>query len=223
MPIQTATNPTTGERIAFINGQWVPYTQSATNDAGQKAFLVGSQWMYEPAPEPAPEPEKGFFSNIGNLLVEGGKQAIGAAKVAPSVTAGTVGQEQAATIAEEAARKPKVMPKELQETMGAFKDESKQYEEAKGGWETAKAVGNFALEFGKQALTNPKGVAYMTAQSAANMAPSIAGMIVGGKAGALAGSPWAPAALRLEQRLAASAAALPARPLWRSAPSSLTA
>jgi len=41
MAIQTATNPETGERVALVSGSWVPYTQSATNDQGQKAFLVG--------------------------------------------------------------------------------------------------------------------------------------------------------------------------------------
>ena len=188
MPIQTATNPTTGERIAFINGEWVPFTQSATNAAGQKAFMVGGQWMAEPEPTPEPQPEKGFFSGIGSLLKQSGEQALGAAKVAPSVISGNVSPELAGTITEQVSRKPTDQPKELTEVLGAFKDEAQQYEEAKGFGPTAKAVGNFALEFGKQAITNPKGVAYLTAQSAAQMAPSIAGMIAGGKIGGIAGA-----------------------------------
>jgi hypothetical protein len=43
-------------------------------------------------------------------------------------------------------------------------------------------------EFGKQVLTNPKGAAYLTAQSAANMAPAIVGMLLGGRTGAAVGS-----------------------------------
>ena len=45
MAIQTATNPQTGETIALVNGQWAPVGQTATNDQGQKAYLVDNQWI----------------------------------------------------------------------------------------------------------------------------------------------------------------------------------
>lgn len=43
--MQTATNPQTGEKVVLISGEWVPYSQSATNKAGVKAFLVGDEWI----------------------------------------------------------------------------------------------------------------------------------------------------------------------------------
>lgn len=50
MAYQTATNPGTGEKIVLIGDQWTPYTQSATNAQGAKAFLVNNQWLTEEAP-----------------------------------------------------------------------------------------------------------------------------------------------------------------------------
>jgi len=47
MAIQTATNPETGERLALVSGQWQPVLQSATNDKGVKAFLVGDKWLVD--------------------------------------------------------------------------------------------------------------------------------------------------------------------------------
>lgn len=45
MALETATNPTTGERVALVNGQWQPIAQTATNKEGKKAYLVGEQWL----------------------------------------------------------------------------------------------------------------------------------------------------------------------------------
>ncbi len=145
----------------------------------EKDAVVGSK-------EEAPK-DKGFFSNIGELAVEGGQRAIGSAKVSPSVISGNVGPEQAGVITEQLGMKPAVQPKELTEVQGAFKDEAEAWKKAQGFTESVSPFIGFVTEFGKQALTNPKGVAYMTAQSAANMAPSIAGMIAGGKMGSVLG------------------------------------
>lgn len=145
----------------------------------EKDAVVGSK-------EEAPK-DKGFFSNIGELAVEGGQRAIGSAKVSPSVISGNVGPEQAGVISEQLGMKPTVQPKELTEVQGAFKDEAEAWKKAQGFTESVSPFIGFVTEFGKQALTNPKGVAYMTAQSAANMAPSIAGMIAGGKMGSVLG------------------------------------
>ena len=61
--MQTATNPQTGERVVLINGQWLPFTQSATDDKGQKAFLSGGQWIVAPSMAQAPEkPTTGAFA-----------------------------------------------------------------------------------------------------------------------------------------------------------------
>lgn len=43
--MQTATNPDTGEKVVLIGSEWKPFTQSATNPQGVKAFLVGNQWL----------------------------------------------------------------------------------------------------------------------------------------------------------------------------------
>ena len=69
----------------------------------------------------APKEDGGFFSNIGNLLVEGGKRTYGAAKLAPSVISGSVGPEEAAAVAQELQRKPTVQPKALQEAKKALR------------------------------------------------------------------------------------------------------
>jgi hypothetical protein len=59
MALETATNPETGERVALVNGQWRPITQSATNKEGVKAYLVDDNWVSDiplPAtPEATPE------------------------------------------------------------------------------------------------------------------------------------------------------------------------
>lgn len=57
MPLQTATNPQTGERVVLVGDQWQPVAQTATNKEGQKAYLVGGKWLVDdrqapPAPAP---------------------------------------------------------------------------------------------------------------------------------------------------------------------------
>lgn len=54
MALQTATNPQTGDRVALVGGEWKPITQTATNKAGARAYLVGSEWVVDEAPAPAP-------------------------------------------------------------------------------------------------------------------------------------------------------------------------
>jgi len=79
MALQTATNPQTGERIALINGRWVPFSQTATNpQTGQKAFLVNGQWVVAEGQAPTPpEPEitrnpfKGAVARGAELLGSG--------------------------------------------------------------------------------------------------------------------------------------------------------
>ena len=150
------------------------------------------QWWSKDPEATAPAKDKGFFSNVGSLLVEGGKRAIGAAQVSPSVIAGDVGEDKAKLLSEQLSMKPSVQPKQLVEAQTAFKDEAEAFEKAKGFTESIGPFAGFLLEFGKQVITNPKGAVYLTAQSAANMAPQIAGMIAGGKGAALAASPAGP-------------------------------
>jgi len=59
MALQTATNPTTGERVALVGDQWQPITQTATNKQGAKAYLVGGNWLTDDAPTATPAPSTG--------------------------------------------------------------------------------------------------------------------------------------------------------------------
>lgn len=56
MPLQTATNPTTGERVVLVGDQWQPIAQSATNKQGVKAYLVGDKWLTDDTPAAASAP-----------------------------------------------------------------------------------------------------------------------------------------------------------------------
>jgi len=63
MALETATNPETGERVAFVNGQWQPVTQTAVNKEGVKAYLVGNEWLSD-APLPATQAQEGSSPEI---------------------------------------------------------------------------------------------------------------------------------------------------------------
>jgi dUTPase len=75
MALQTATNPQTGQRLALVNGQWVPFTESATNpETGEKAVLVNGQWITsgqttEQQPTP-PKEESGFLRQAFDVPVQ---------------------------------------------------------------------------------------------------------------------------------------------------------
>lgn len=43
--MQTATNPQTGETVVLVGQQWKKADSIATNDKGEKAYLVGGKWM----------------------------------------------------------------------------------------------------------------------------------------------------------------------------------
>ena len=79
MTVQTATNPKTGERVAFIDGRWVPFSQSATNPkTGAKAYLVNGQWVVDQQvatqptqPETTTNPFMGMVARGAELLGSG--------------------------------------------------------------------------------------------------------------------------------------------------------
>lgn len=66
--MQTATNPQTGETVVLIGSDWKPAEKIATNDKGEKAFLVGGQWVTDSgvaAPPAMPKPaERGFGADL---------------------------------------------------------------------------------------------------------------------------------------------------------------
>lgn len=89
MPLQTATNPTTGERVVLVGDQWQPIAQSATNKQGMKAYLVGNKWLTDDGVTPAAAPTApaesevsamaapfaGFSKGVGNVMFGGQKLA----------------------------------------------------------------------------------------------------------------------------------------------------
>ena len=71
MSLQTATNPTTGERVVLVGDQWQPITQSATNKQGAKAYLVGGNWLTDDAPTAAAAPSAGILGQRAGPSVYG--------------------------------------------------------------------------------------------------------------------------------------------------------
>ena len=70
MAYQTATNPQTGEKVLLVGDQWVPVSESATNERGQKAYLVNNQWLTD-QPE-APAKSAGFsLKDTGRTAQQG--------------------------------------------------------------------------------------------------------------------------------------------------------
>jgi len=139
---------------------------------------------------PQVQEEKGFLSNVGSLIGRGSKSALASAEVSPAILAGTAPEKKAGIIAKELSTPQPVTPKELKEAQTAFLDEAAAFDKAKHWYspDALMAEAGMLGEFGKQVLTNPKGAAYLTAQSAANMAPAIVGMLLGGRTGAAVGS-----------------------------------
>lgn len=136
-------------------------------------------------------PERGFLPSVFDLAKSGAKSTITSARIAPGVISGDVSGE-AAAIAEELSTK-RQDPKELKQLKNAFADVTKKGEAADDFMSKARALGTMLYTVGEQAITNPKGLAFMTAEQLANMAPAILGMLGGAKVGAVAGAPAGPA------------------------------
>ena len=131
------------------------------------------------AAAPKPEPLTGVF----DLLGSGAKRTLAAGRISGDVLFnGEQEQENAEALTGALLEGQRAIPQQLQEVRDAFTDEAKMFEEGRyvaGGLSAL-------LEFGKQAITNPVGMVYSTAEQAANMAPGIVGAYAGGKAAALA-------------------------------------
>jgi hypothetical protein len=99
MGLQTATNPDTGERVVLVGDQWKPFTETATNDKGVKAYLTGDKWLTDegPAAPVTPKKQQGFFDILtspfeAGLSLAQKPRAEQAAFIAPTVEAlGMVG------------------------------------------------------------------------------------------------------------------------------------
>ena len=55
MAYESATNPTTGEKLFLVDNKWVPPSETATNPkTEQRAFLVNNEWQVLDIPKAAP-------------------------------------------------------------------------------------------------------------------------------------------------------------------------
>lgn len=159
--------------------------------------LLDAQTEVSVGPITAGNDEPGFFSNFSDLVVEGGKSALASGEVGLAMTAGDPLEmvEKAGLISQEAMRQrqaQKTQPAELKELKDAFEGVGDDWEKADGFWESAWAVGGMFAEIGKQAATNPTGLAYMTGEQIANMVPTLVGAYTGAKGGAAVGTLVAP-------------------------------
>ena len=59
MALETATNPTTGERFALINNEWKPFSETATNPTTKEKFgLIDNAWQSLGISAEAPVPQE---------------------------------------------------------------------------------------------------------------------------------------------------------------------
>ncbi|NBQ48950.1 MAG: hypothetical protein EBU33_10945, partial [Sphingobacteriia bacterium] len=59
MALETATNPTTGERVALINNEWKPFSETATNPTTkEKLALIDNEWQSLGISAEAPVPQE---------------------------------------------------------------------------------------------------------------------------------------------------------------------
>jgi hypothetical protein len=172
--LRTAQLMEDGQKIAYIQGRIAQLELEAREAQAQGAAA-------QPPPQEAAQ-------DTGDLLVSGGRQALGALKASPDVLFGGDVTDQAKNIAASYAEQTRPQPKQLTEVKEAFRDEAAVFEDPEAtGMQKLGATGGMLLEMGKQILTNPKGVWYFTAEQAGNMVPAIMGAYAGAKTGALAG------------------------------------
>src|SRR3990167_3885357 len=96
--MQTATNPKTGEIAVLVDNKWVKADRVASNDKGEKAYLVGGKWLTDagkidlPSPDGKPVSAGGVTAEIGKGLVRG---ASNVAKMIPEAIATAAGPVRA--------------------------------------------------------------------------------------------------------------------------------
>jgi hypothetical protein len=132
--------------------------------------------------------EPGFFRGIGSLLKSGAESAILSNKISPTVIGGGDVGALAPDIFKELTADP-YRPQALREVTSAFADIGEQGKKAKGVYGNVQSAGRVVAEVGKQLITNPQGVLYMTAEQAANMVPAILGMMSGAAIGTSVAGP----------------------------------
>jgi hypothetical protein len=66
--MQTATNPKTGETVVLVGDKWEKAESIASNDKGEKAYLVGGKWLTSAGQADLPKP--GGESTAGGIASE---------------------------------------------------------------------------------------------------------------------------------------------------------
>jgi hypothetical protein len=95
--VQTATNPETGARVALVGDTWTPIEQTASNDKGEKAYLIAGKWITDTptsrvdqipgiSPQAPAAPEPSFADRLTRTL----KAPLGAAEAALAVGSGVL-------------------------------------------------------------------------------------------------------------------------------------
>jgi len=140
-------------------------------------------------------PKRGFIGSMASLAKDGIDSAITSARLSGDVATGNFDENAPKLIAGSLNVDQSGKPQEFKEVAESFAP-AQQAKVAAGDWseplDNVGAVGQMLWNVGKQAVTNPKGLAYLTASQIANMAPSIAGMMAGAKGGAALGAVAAP-------------------------------
>ena len=188
MALQTATNPETGERVALVDGQWVPITQTATNpETGARIGLINNQWMPLPLSaglgrqaQEQPE-EEGFFGGLAKSVVQGTKSTAGSLYAAGATALDERGAVvESAQAAQKRAKDTPQAQKKFEEDIAARKEISDD-----GLWAGIKNVVGATVD-------NPEGALQMVISQLPNTAAALASGYTGFKVGAAAGTAVAP-------------------------------
>ena len=67
--MQTATNPQTGETAVLVGDRWEKAESIASNERGERAYLVRGQWMTDSGPANLPAaPKRGLGEQVVRQL-----------------------------------------------------------------------------------------------------------------------------------------------------------
>ena len=93
--MQTATNPQTGETVVLVGDAWLKAERIASNEGGEKAYLVSGKWLTDSGASSLPNIEKPKQRGLGEeLLRQGGltvRAGIEGAAALPAMAADAVG------------------------------------------------------------------------------------------------------------------------------------
>jgi len=182
---RTATNPQTGEQVAFVGGQWVPYSRSATNpQTGERMFFVEGA-----AVQPSTTAAGVSGAITRGLAIPAAGAALGAAAGAPFAGVGAIpGAAAGATAATVAQFVGDPIIRLVNSTLGTQFTEPTQAMEA------------FLTRIG---VAQPKTEAERIVQATAAGAAGGAGGVAAGRAIQAAAGPSSPAAREVGRVMAA--------------------